>query len=274
MNARKAAAELAPRLAEAGVPDAGFEAEFLVRMAGGMTRTEYYLDRELCIEARGRLKALVARRLDREPAAYIRGEREFYGLAFEVTVDVLVPRPETELLVELASKEARGLDASLIVDVGTGSGAIAVAVAKAAHGAATVVATDVSGGALAVAERNAWRHDVAVSFLRTNLLDAIAGVDIVVANLPYIPSEEIAGLEPEVRDWEPRLALDGGSDGLELIRRLINDCATRTRPKLLAMEVGFGQAAQVAEFCVRGGAHVEAVHDLAGIERVVCARWV
>ena len=273
MNAREAAAEVAPRLLAAGISDVGFEAEYLVRIAGGFSRAEYFLGRPLCGEDRERLGELVDRRLKREPAAYIHGEREFYGLTFEVSPDVLVPRPETELLVDLVLKSCEGISNPVVVDVGTGSGAVAISIATHLPGAATVVATDVSAGALAVAERNARRHGAPVSFVRGDLAGAIARADIIVANLPYIPSAGICRLEPEVRDWEPRLALDGGADGLDLIRRLISDCATRIRPKLLTMEVGLGQAAFVGELCRAQRASVETVFDLPGIERVVCARW-
>ena len=272
MNAREAAAELAPRLAAAGVADARFEAEYLVRMAAGISRTEYFLDYQLCREQRARLGEFAGRRLEREPAAYIHGEREFYGLVFEVSPEVLVPRPETELLVDVALRECARLTEPLVVDVGTGSGAIAVAVSH--HlGRETVTGIDTSSRALAVARRNAERHAACVRFVRGDLLAAARRADVVLANLPYVPGAEIAGLEPEVRDWEPRLALDGGEDGLDLIRRLVDDCAKRIRPRLLALEVGLGQAATVAARCQRGGARTEILADLAGIQRVVCARW-
>ena len=136
-----------------------------------------------------------------------------------------------------------------------------------------MVGIDVSEHALTVAQRNARRHAARVRFIHGDLLTPFARADIVLANLPYIPTSGIASLQPEVRDWEPRLALDGGEDGLDLIRRLIDDCTARIRPKLLAMEVGLGQAAAVADYCGQNGALTETVRDLAGIERVVCARW-
>ena len=274
MNAREAAAQIAPRLAAAGVADPGFEAEYLVRVAANISRTGYFRGHEMCDKAQARLEAVVGRRLKREPAAYIHGEREFYGLAFEVSPDVLLPRPETELLVELGLRECHRLSQPLILDVGTGSGAVAVAIAHGTGaGAVRVAGTDLSAKALAVAVRNALRLGVEVQFVRGDLLAPIGHADIVLANLPYIPSAVIAVLEPEVRDWEPRLALDGGEDGLDLVRRLVDDCAARIHPKLLAMEVGRGQAATVADYCTRHGARTEIVPDLAGIARVVCARW-
>ncbi|MEP7215919.1 MAG: peptide chain release factor N(5)-glutamine methyltransferase [Anaerolineaceae bacterium] len=272
MNAREAAAEVAPRLARAGVADAGFEAEYLVRVAANISRTDYFRGHELCNSASSRLEDVVVRRIRREPSAYIAGEREFYGLAFEVTPDVLVPRPESDLLVQLGLRESNRTSRPVIVDVGTGSGAIAVAIAAEVD-AGIVVGVDRSARALAVARRNARRHGARVCFVHGDLLAPLGRVDIVLANLPYIPTAEIAGLEPEVRDWEPRFALDGGADGLTLIRRLIDECAARIRPKLLALEVGLGQAAAVADHCGRNGARAETVRDLAGIERVVCARW-
>ncbi|MEP6870481.1 MAG: peptide chain release factor N(5)-glutamine methyltransferase [Anaerolineaceae bacterium] len=272
MNAREAATELVPRLALAGIPDAGFEAEFLVRIAAKISRNDYFGGHKLSSIASVRLEDAVIRRVRREPSAYIAGEREFYGLAFEVTPDVLLPRPETELLVELGLRECQRVTGGVIVDVGTGSGAIAVALAETIE-TEIVVGIDVSEPALTVAQRNARRHAARVRFIRGDLLTPLGRADIVLANLPYIPTSGIASLQPEVRDWEPRLALDGGETGLHLIRRLIDDCTARIRPKLLAMEVGLGQAAAVAEYCGQNGAFTETVRDLAGIERVVCARW-
>jgi release factor glutamine methyltransferase len=184
---------------------------------------------------------------------------------------VLIPRPETELLVEIALDELKTAPDSIVVDVGTGSGAVAIAIA--ANAPASVVATDVSTGALTLARRNAHSNGVPVQFLRSNLATAIGHADVVVANLPYIPTREIPQLQPEVRDWEPRIALDGGVDGLDLVRVLIADCAKRLHPRLLALEVALGEAGAVACLGRSLGAHAEILNDLAGIERVVCLRW-
>ena len=272
MNTREAAAQLSPALAAAGIADPAFEAELLVRMAAEVTRAAFFASPSLDCAATARLEVALERRLRREPAAYISGAREFYGLAFEVRTGVLIPRPESELLVEIALRELAGTPGAMVMDVGTGSGCIATAIARNAPGA-RVVATDRSATALAIARRNAGSHDADVAFARCDLAAAIGTADIIVANLPYIPSATIETLEPEVRDWEPRSALDGGHDGLDLICRLIDDCATRLRPSLLALEVGSGQAGRVAAIAIAAGARVEVVRDLAGIERVVCAQW-
>jgi release factor glutamine methyltransferase len=277
MRARDAAREAAPRLARAGIEDADIEAELLAREAGGLSRARYLAGGELREQEIIRFHELVARRLQREPAAYILGMREFYGLEFEVTPDALVPRPETELLVELAlapgpSPDFAGVGGTVIVDVGTGTGCVAIAVAL-QRPDVRVVATDVSRAALAVARRNRERNGARVEFVLGDLATAVGRADIVLANLPYIPSDEVQALEPEVRDFEPLVALDGGPDGMTFIRRLVDDCASRLRPSLLGLEVAYGQAREVEAYVRSKGMVTEVVKDLAGIERVVCGRW-
>lgn len=272
MSARAEAARIAKHLAAAGVPDSPFEAELLTRAAAGLSRPRYFADPELTPSIRDRLDELAGRRAAREPFAYITGHREFFGLDFAVSTDTLIPRPETELLVEVALQELRSIPAAIVADIGTGSGAIAVSVAVKAPDA-TVIAVDVSPGALVVARENARCHGAAVQFVRANLAEPVRRADIILANLPYIPSTHIPGLQPEVRDWEPRLALDGGEDGLDLVRALIDDCAERIRPRLLALEIGLGQAAGIRKYGEERGARAEVLRDLAGIERVVCLRW-
>ena len=273
MSARAAAATVAERLDAAGIPDPTLEAELLIRAAAKLTRTEYFAGAALSPEASDAVESLVERRLTREPLAYIAGHREFYGLDFAVGPGVLVPRPETELLVDIGLREIRAIDGPVrVADIGTGSGAVAIAVAKHAPGA-NVTASDVSDSALAIAAANASRHGVAIRFVRGDLASPVAEADLVLANLPYIPSLEIPGLAPEIADWEPRSALDGGPDGLDLIRRLIDDCAERLRPRLLALEVGAGQAGSVAAYARDRHAATTTERDLAGVERVVCCRW-
>jgi release factor glutamine methyltransferase len=278
MNARQAAREAAPRLARAGIEDAAFEAELLAREAAGLDRARYFAGHTLEAVELARFRHLVARRLQREPTAHILGTREFYGLEFEVTPHALVPRPETELLVDLAVSaidsrqwaiDTRG---PVVVDVGTGTGCVAIAAALCAS-QARVIATDVSPAALAVARRNRASHDAPVQFLTGDLATSIGRADIVLANLPYIPTDEVRALEPEVRDFEPVVALDGGPDGMQIIRRLIDDCAARLRPRLLALEVAYGQADSVEAHARREGAATELVKDFAGVDRVVCCRW-
>lgn len=273
MRARVLAAEGRERLAAAGIESPAFEAEYLVRTAAGIDRAAFFLDPELQPPDVCAARAAIARRCRREPAAYVTGEREFWGLSFAVGPGVLVPRPETELLVELALAEARSAGGrSVIVDVGTGSGCVAVATARELPGA-RVVAVDLSPDALAFATINAARHAPGVCLVRGDLARGVGTASIVLANLPYIATDEIDALEPEVSRWEPRVALDGGGDGFDLLRRLVADCAVRLRPQLLALEVGYGMAATARGIVEEHGA-VSSVHrDLAGVERVVCARW-
>jgi len=272
MSAREAAADASRRLAAAGVEDARFEAELLAREAAGISRAEYFAGSALDAEESARFAAWVTRREQREPAAYITGHREFYGRDFGVGAGVLIPRPETELLVDLGVQELDRDPAAIVVEAGTGSGAVAVSIA-AERPAARVIATEVSGDAMRFARANATALAPHTGLVLGDLVTAVSRADVVLANLPYIPAWEIEALEPEVSRWEPRVALDGGDDGYALIRRLIEDCATRLRPRLLALEVGFGQAADVAAILAGYGLDAWFVKDLAGIDRIVCARW-
>jgi release factor glutamine methyltransferase len=273
MRAREAAARARERLAAAGVDDAAFEAEYLVRDAAGISRAQFYADPELPASCAPAIESAIARRLGREPAPYITGHREFRGLDLAVGPGVLVPRPETELLVDLALAEADALADPLIVDVGTGTGCVAIAIARELRGSGRTVAVDVSAAALAYARLNASRHGARVDFVHGDLASALRKADIVVANLPYIASGDIDLLEPEVSRWEPRVALDGGPDGFRLIRRLVADCGQRLRPRLLALEVGYGMAATAVEIGKAHGAVTDVVKDLAGVDRMVCCRW-
>ncbi len=219
------------------------------------------------------LESFLRRRLAREPMQYITGSQEFFGLLFEVTPDVLIPRPETEHLVE-AALEHVGLGVNAhIVDVGTGSGAIAVALAH-ARPQVHVTAVDLSVAALEVARRNAQRHGVLerLTLLQSNLLAAVADADfdLVVSNPPYISEEEI--LEPQVTDYEPHSALYSGPTGLEVYERLIPQARKVLKPQgWLLLEIGFGQQPAV-EALLRGWQSVSVVHDLQGIPRVVQAQ--
>jgi len=225
-------------LSRHSVPEPGIEAEMLVREALGLDRAQYFAELPVLVpdERTEGLEALLARRLAGEPLAYLTGRREFFGLNFAVTADVLVPRQETELLVELALEflsrpDRSGAGASAVVaDVGTGSGAIAVSLAV-NRSDAMVYATDISAAALSVADSNAEAHGVGnmVKFLRCDLLEAVPGkLDLIVANLPYVPSLLLDELSNEIRR-EPRIALDGGSDGLGPYRRLLAQSHGRIR---------------------------------------------
>jgi release factor glutamine methyltransferase len=274
----EALAETAHLLADAGLDSPRLEAEILVREAAGLTRERLLSHPELPLspEARAKLEVFLARRVSREPLPYLLGHAEFYSLTFRVTPAVISPRPETEILVEEVVKRAREIGARLLVDVGTGSGAIAVVLARELP-EARVVAVDVSPEALRLTRENCARHGVAerVWTLCGDLLSALrVEAGAIVANLPYVESDVLLGLQPEVRDFEPRGALDGGYDGLEVIRRLSAQLSSHLSPiGFAALEVGAGQAGEVAKLLVAGGlGRSEVIPDYAGIERVVIAR--
>jgi len=222
---------------------------------------------------------LLERRLVGEPIQYITGETEFYGLPFRITHDVLIPRPETEHLVEKVIALAARFTTSRIVDIGTGSGCIAVALAHHLP-QARVTAIDLSAPALAIAEENARRNEVSIRFLQGDLLSPIAAerFDIIVSNPPYVPAADRATLSVEVRDFEPELALFAGpgpnSDGLEIYRNLIPSAFDVLNPGgLVVLEIGYGQSPAIAELLSRSGfQQIDFIPDLQGIPRVACAQ--
>ncbi len=225
---------------------------------------------------------MIARRQLAEPLQYITGEAEFYGLTLGVTPDVLIPRPETEHLVEKAVELGRELRFPRILDVGTGSGAIAIAIAHALP-AAQVSATELSKDALALARINAERIGLAsrIRFIQADLLNPLTDADeaggpfdIIVSNPPYVPESDRATLDPEVRDHEPSLALFAGHDGLSVYRRLIPEAfAALSEGGWLAMEIGFGQSEAVASLLADAGFRsVAFTPDLQGIPRVATAQ--
>ncbi len=233
-------------------------------------------ERRLTPDQLDRFEELVQRREAREPVAYIVGHKPFADGVIHVTPDVLVPRPETETLVDATVGAARELRPRRLVDVGTGSGAVAMAVAKVLPDV-TVIASDVSGRALAVAQRNldAWDVGAQVQLVRA---DAVHAFDlsqaVVAANLPYIPAGTLRALEPEVSRWEPREALDGGPDGLDVIRRLLRQ-VVHTPPLALLLEIGHDQRPRVSALAASAGLACHAVHpDLAGWPRVLELRPV
>jgi release factor glutamine methyltransferase len=243
-------------------------------------RLELYMEfeRELDEPTLEKLREMVKRRAAGEPVQYITGEAEFYGLKFAVDKRVLVPRPETELLVETVLERLKPLPAPLVVDVGTGSGCIAVALAKHLPNAA-IYALDVSDEALAVARENAKRHDLEknIRFLQSDLLQNFPSslrADLIVSNPPYIATGELAKLPKEVRDFEPVRALTAGEDGFEVIRRLVMDARRVLSPSgFLALEIGAGQRLAVENLFVGEKYEVvQVVKDLQGHERDIVAR--
>jgi release factor glutamine methyltransferase len=260
------------RFSERGLPTPRLDAEVLLAHVLGYDRVALYthFDQPLQAAELTAYRELIKRRLAGEPVAYLVGKKEFRSLELRVDARVLVPRPETETLVEVALTVAG--ETAKIVDIGTGSGAIALALAK-ARPAASVWAVDRSPEAAGLARENAERLGLAVDVRVGDLFEPVAAdapFDLVVSNPPYIPSGEVPGLPPEVRK-EPHLALDGGADGLVVIRRLIAGALPLLRPGGgLALEVGAGQAPAVRALMDAAGYAMTAVtRDLAGIERVV-----
>ena len=233
-------------LAERGVENPRLNAEHLLAHALGLKRMELYLqfDRHLTESERAPLRETVKRRGAREPLQHILGTAEFHGSTFASDKRALIPRPETEQLVEIALEIVKGKASTRILDIGTGSGVIAITLALAIP-SAEVHAADLSPDALALATENAARHGLTdrIVFHQTDLFPTNdSKFDLIIANLPYIPSEEIASLSPEVRH-DPLSALDGGPDGLDLVRRLIDAAPDRLAPGgVLLLELGAGQA--------------------------------
>jgi release factor glutamine methyltransferase len=279
IHARVAAARL--RLRDAGIPsdEADLDARLLAEHVLGWSTERFFADasQDEPPDFRSKFHALVDRRAAHEPFAYIVGHEEFWGLPFEVTPAVLIPRPETELLVELALADIPREASLKIADVCTGSGCVAVSIAH-ERGAVAIVAADTSEPALEVARRNAARHLVAdhIRFCRADLLDGLDGpFDLIVANPPYVAERDRPTLLPEVVDHEPALALFAGDDGLDVIRRLLPQAETRLRPGgLLLFEFGFGQADAVAQLISRtaGLTMVALRRDLQEIPRVAVIR--
>jgi release factor glutamine methyltransferase len=268
-------------LAQARVENPRLDAELLVAEAAGVTRANLFAGSiELDDETQRRFEALVRRRAAREPLAYITGRKEFYSIEFEVAPAVLVPRPETETMVDLALKFAAEHPNCRLLDIGAGCGAIALAVASNAPGV-RVVATDISTDALAIAHRNALRLGLGsrARLIHADCWDTLDGgellgrFDIVVSNPPYVCESEMARLEPEIRDFEPRAALDGGPDGLNFYRRIVVGlCDHLFDSGAVILEVGKGQAAAVAAILqATGCVEVSVSNDLSGIPRAVHA---
>jgi release factor glutamine methyltransferase len=283
------------RLGSAGLDSPRLDAEVLLAQVLGCGRAQLYAypERALSDGERIRFEQLVNRRFRHEPVAYLVGRKAFYGLDLAVNHSVLIPRPETELLVDMAldllvqADRLRALAAGgngdgamtslapvVVADVGTGSGAIALAIAANTE-AVVVYGTDVSAAALAMARSNAEHHSLAdrITFLKGNLLEPLnQPVDLIVANLPYVATYEWDDLEPDITQFEPSLALSGGLDGLDVIRELLRQAPGRLRPQgALLLEIGANQGAKVARLAREAfpEAMVEVLSDYAYRDRVV-----
>ena len=279
--------QAAHELRKAGVPEARREAGSLMGHALQQDRSFVlaHADDLITTEQEGRFREYLEGRMKGKPLQYITGKQEFFGLDFEVNSDVLIPRPETELLVETALKLTTGLDsAPVICDVGTGSGCIAITLLHELRQfpESRAMAIDISEAALAVARRNAARHAVAerIDFVLSDcfaeLDPRVAQFDLVVSNPPYVRADAIGDLQREVRDFEPRMALEAGADGLSVVRRLLKDAGSflKTGGHLL-FEIGFDQSGAVSEMVDRNIWRVLDIHkDLQGIPRTVALQKI
>lgn len=274
----------AARLREAGLAESRREAGTLLSHALGRDHAFLitHADDHLTAAEASDFRACVERRAAGEPFQYIAGRQEFYGLEFEVTPDVLIPRPETELLVEKALELLKGVDAPLLCDVGTGSGCIAVTLLH-ERADARGFALDLSRAALAVAARNAARHHLGerLQLLVSDCFDALRSdahevlrFDLIASNPPYVPESDLESLQREVREHEPRLALTPGGDGLSVIRRLVAEAPEFLKPGgHLLIEIGFGQHERVAALVDPTVWTLLDIHpDLQGIPRTVALR--
>ncbi|MGA7988361.1 MAG: peptide chain release factor N(5)-glutamine methyltransferase [Candidatus Dormiibacterota bacterium] len=262
-------------LGDRGSTSARLDAELLCAQALGVKRLDLYLqfDRPLDKDELSAIRELVRRRGKGEPVAYITGVREFYGRSYAVTPDVLIPRPDTETIVERAIGvlRARGDAPARVADLGTGSGCIAITLAAEIPGAA-VIATDIHPAALDVARANADRLGVAVTFVEGSWADSLEGTfDLVVSNPPYVTTEELRAVDRDVRDFEPAAALLGGDDGLDAYRGLLASLQGHVAASRILLEVDPGRAGAVAALFAMGlpGATTSMVQDLTGRARVV-----
>ena len=284
MTLKQALSRAREILVSSNIEDAPLECELLLRHVLNISRVQLYLDlnQKLSPKQEETFWYLIKRRLSHEPTAYITRHCEFYGLDFYIDPRALIPRPESELLVEAALKFASQHPAGkdyphLIAEVGTGSGVITIALARHLP-QAKIYASDLSAAALEVAAINCQRHGVGnqVQLLLGNMLEVLPEpVDLIVANLPYIRDSEIEKLSPEIQKYEPSLALAGGEDGLDKVRQLCRQAGDNLRPEgCLLLEIGQEQGEAVAAFLHSffPSANVDVIPDLSGIDRVVSLR--
>lgn len=261
-------------LRENGIDDAKMDAWLLLAMVCKIDRNFYYvhMHEDITEEQLSEYESVLKKRSERIPLQYITGEQEFMGLKFQVNSNVLIPRQDTEILVEEAIKQIKpGME---VLDLCTGSGCIIISIMKNVP-EITAVATDISKQALIVAKENAKLNEVSVRFETSNLFDSIKGrFDVIVSNPPYIPTAEIEKLMPEVRDFEPYDALDGKEDGLMFYRKIIEEGKQYLKPEgYLMFEIGYDQGKAVSELMRRAGySEIKVIKDLAGLDRVVTGK--
>lgn len=261
-------------LALAGVEEAKLDAWLLLETVCKINRTFYYshMEEDMTAQQQPEYEIAIRKRAERIPLQYITGEQEFMGLNFKVNSNVLIPRQDTETLVEEALKICQ--PGMKVLDLGTGTGCIIISLMKNAHGM-TATGSDISKQALLVAKENARVHEVEVDWVRSNLYENIEGrFDLVISNPPYIAQTDLLDLMPEVRDFEPVGALDGGEDGLDFYRRIIEQSGDHlNKDGYLFLEIGYDQGPAVTNMmCAAGYREVAVIRDLAHQERVVKGR--
>lgn len=274
MTYREARMEAARRLANANIENESAESWFLMEFVCEISRSFYLLHEQDVMpeDQEHAFFEMTEKRCSHIPLQYLTGEQEFMGLPFQVNENVLIPRQDTEVLVEEALKVIS--DGNMVLDMCTGSGCIAVSIQFLCPGA-EVIGCDVSAGALEVARENGKRNNVSVKFIDSDLFSNIEGrYDVIVSNPPYIPSDVIPTLMPEVRDFEPVSALDGRSDGLFFYRRIVEESSNYLVPGgYLLFEIGYDQGDDVSLLMKKNGFYeIEVVPDLAGLDRVVKGR--
>jgi len=268
------------RMRQSGIENPGLETSILLSRALGVNVSDIYAhpEKEVRPNKVEEFCHLVERRLKREPIAYILGEKEFYSRSFIVAPDVLIPRPETEILVEEALKVVKKIPSPSIIDVGTGSGCVAVTIGCECENA-TITASDISLKALMIARENARRHGVSsrISFVCSDLLSCFReeSLDMVLSNPPYVASSDYSGLEPEVRDFEPKVSLLGGEEGLDFIGKIAFEAkGVLKRGGWCIIEIGTGQAKRASEVFEESGFNdISFTRDLSGMERVIKGKW-
>lgn len=260
------------KLREADVPEAKINAWYLFSHVTGMTRSEFFVNGTMDAgKWQSQYEEILKQRMKRKPLEYITEETEFMGIPFYVNEHVLIPRQDTECLVEQVLPLVKGKD---VLDMCTGSGCIGVSLSVLGN-CRSVTMSDLSKEALAVAKRNATSNQVLATFIHGDLFEAITqSYDVIVSNPPYIPSEEVLKLMPEVKDYEPLMALDGTKDGLHFYRRIVEESKKYLRPGgWLCFEIGYDQGLSVSSLMEEAGyEQVSIKKDLAGMDRIVMGR--
>lgn len=263
---------LKEKLAEYGIETASLDAQLIVGKAANMTRVQIltYPDKILSEDEICKINEMCSERIKRKPMQYILGVCEFMGMEFNVNSYTLIPRGDTEVLVEKALSIIKDKKYKRILDIGTGSGAIAVSIGR--YSKSDVTAVDISEGALDTAKKNAEKNNVNINFIKSDLFENMDGkFDLIASNPPYIESDVINTLEPDVKDYEPITALDGGKDGLYFYGRIIDEAAEYLNENgCIIFEIGYNQGESVSKMLeARGFKNISVEKDLAGLDRVV-----